>query len=255
VDKAIVSCSPIVDGVRQPSRTFVYFDSEAVNPAPNNADMGVGDMGVPDTGMGVVAPDGSPDAPFTDYLSAVSAARAKNAPVIVIAGSGVINHLDDQGEPIPLYVYQGVSLLGGFDADFARDLSQRPRAIGALQNEPDQPSFVAAVCQNLLLPTAIEHIAIETADVPATAGSDPTYEPTLFANNYGIWLDRCSKLSLIDVSITVGSSSDGFSAAVYCVDSEPSVDDATYDSLSVPPLAGPPGAIAGKLVDCGGPIR
>ncbi len=256
VDRNAAACPKVTDGARGTSNTFVYLDSEA---APENTDGGDMEGSEPPSGP---IPDGSPDNPFTDYASALSAAGSRNASIIVIAGSGVLNPIDAQGDMLPLQVFNDISLLGGFDADFAPDPSQRPRIIGVVNDVADEPSFVAVVVKNLTLPTALEHIAIETSDVPDGALDDPTFEDPDYGrhpNNYGVWLtDSTGGLSLLDVTIEMGAAGvvdspiDGWSAAVFCTSgaSVVSLDPATTQHITVPTIAGPPGAIVGKVVNC-----
>lgn len=137
--------------------------------------------------------DGSRERPYTSYGAALSAAQARNARGIVIAGSPTFNE--------PLVVQNGISVYGGFDPGFTPNRAQRPRWVvpaSAAQGN----ALIGATARNITTGTVLYHLDIETADVTGQVDGNGI-------SNIGLWVEHSTALRLKEVTVKAGDASSG----------------------------------------------
>jgi hypothetical protein len=142
--------------------------------------------------------DGSRERPFATFAAAESAANARNARGIVIAGSPTFTE--------PLTVADGVSLYGGYGRapEFHPDAEQRPTwQIGAGQYDADTNHLIGATAEGITIPAVLHHITITTADL------GDMNDGTAGATNIALLADDSGALALDDVELDAGNAGAG----------------------------------------------
>lgn len=136
--------------------------------------------------------DGTKSNPMGSLTQALDAARAANqsqAQVVAIALQGSATY---EGESME--VVDGVSILGGYAADWSIDERERPIILGTITASGDAFGLRAA---NINTPTMLRHLIV------ATQAAGPG------ANTYGLHVSASRGLALFEVDVTPGPAGAG----------------------------------------------
>ena len=152
--------------------------------------------------------NGSIDDPVDSLDDAVSVARQRNAPALLIAGSDTYDG--------PLVIDEPISVIGGFSEDFQRDSDQTPTIYSSESVDGlDDGDIAGLSIGDVSEPIVVADLDIQTADVEATG-----------ATNYGAYVTNSPDITFRNVETVAGRGGDGTNrmTGAYGADGEPGKD-------------------------------